>query len=80
MKTRSCENFSPAILPLPLIQEEQLLVDGERMYASVLVVDILFVTFAVTVAGACDKLPINKLFYRSNSFIVDLHHRIPLEI
>ena len=27
------ENISTAILPLPLIQEEQLLVNGERMYA-----------------------------------------------
>ena len=27
-----CETFSKAILPLPLIQEEQLSVIGERMY------------------------------------------------
>ena len=29
---RDHENISTAILPLPLIQEEQLLVTGERMY------------------------------------------------
>ena len=39
-----------------------LYVDLSSREKLIFLIDILFVTFVVTVAGTCDNLPINKLF------------------